>query len=96
MTDAEAIAAVRMRLEDAASAHAAYEENELGGARDEVWPAWYASYLVERGLAQFLPGLEIVDALAGMLSELDADYRREQPADGWPEYYAARLVAAWG
>ena len=33
-------------LRDAEQAHGAYEQ-ELG-RRDEDWPAWYASYLLER------------------------------------------------
>jgi hypothetical protein len=92
----ESIAAVRERLEQAGAAHGEYEATELRGLRDEDWPAWYAGYLIEHGLGDLLPGLEGGEALAAMLAELDADYRREQPADGWPEFYAARLVAAWG
>jgi hypothetical protein len=95
MAEREKIALVSARLEDAGAAHAVYEESERGGVRDEEWPAWYAAYLMEHGLAELLPGVEDADTLAAMLTELDADYRREQPADGWPEYYAARLVGAW-
>jgi hypothetical protein len=91
----ESISAVRERLEQAGVAHEEYEATALRGVRDEEWPAWYAGYLVEHGLGELLPGLENAEALAAMLAELDADYRREQPADGWPEFYAARLVAGW-
>ena len=33
-------------LPDAEKAHVEYEQRELGGERDEDWPAWYAEYIV--------------------------------------------------
>ena len=89
-------AAVRTLLEEAEAAHGVYERDELEGVRDAAWPAWYARYLLDHDLGDLLPGAENADDLAAMLEELDAAYRAEQPADGWPEYYAARLIAAWG
>jgi hypothetical protein len=94
--EAETTTAVRDLLQEAGAAHAVYERDELAGVRDEAWPAWYAAYLLDHGLVELLPGVEDADDLAAMLEELDADYRREQPADGWPEFYAARMAAAWG
>lgn len=92
----EVIAAVQSRLEQTEAAHGEYERNVLGGIRDEEWAEWYSGYLLEHGFDALLPGVEDADALAALLQEADADYQREQPADGWPEYYAHRLVAAWG
>jgi hypothetical protein len=33
-------------LREAEAAHGAYEKEELGGARDEDWPQWYAEFIV--------------------------------------------------
>jgi hypothetical protein len=33
-------------LREAEEAHGRYEQEELGGERDEDWPAWYAEYIV--------------------------------------------------
>ena len=96
MSETDSATAVRTLLEEAEAAHAVYETDELGGVRDEEWAAWYARYLLDHDLSDVLPGVESADDLAAMLEELDAAYRQEQPADGWPEFYAARLVAAWG
>jgi hypothetical protein len=35
-------------IQEAEEAHAEYEEEELGGERDEKWPVWYAQYIVEQ------------------------------------------------
>ena len=35
-------------LEAAAHAHHDYQENALGGERDEQWPGWYAAYVLGR------------------------------------------------
>lgn len=34
-------------LREAEEAHGAYEKEELGGERDEEWPAWYAEFIVD-------------------------------------------------
>ena len=33
-------------LREAEAAHGKYEAEELGGERDEEWPAWYAEFVV--------------------------------------------------
>jgi cobalamin biosynthesis Mg chelatase CobN len=83
-------------LRAAASAHAEYETTVLGGVRDEDWAGWYATYLLDHGLKDVLPtsGLHAVNRLAARLKQLDADYRREQPGEEWPEFYARHMVAA--
>jgi hypothetical protein len=50
-------------LERAAAAHGVYEEEELGGKRDDEWPRWYAEHMT-RTLAE--DGYRLVaDADAG-------------------------------
>jgi hypothetical protein len=35
-------------LQEAEQAHGKYETEELGGVRDENWPAWYAEFIVTK------------------------------------------------
>jgi hypothetical protein len=67
----------------------------LGGAYDEDWPGWHATYFLEHGLPNFLPvaGKLGNDQLGAILKQLDADYRCEQPKGEWPDFYAERLGA---
>ena len=90
---AETETAIARLLRETERAHAVYEREVLGGVRDEVWPAWYAAYLLDLGLGRHLPrgGSTTIEALAAALARLDEDYRRERPASEWPEYYARGL-----
>ena len=85
-------------LREAESAHGAYEATVLGGIRDEAWPIWYANYLLDHGLSEHLSGETAltVDQLADMLSDLAADYEREQPTTPWPDAYARAILAQFG
>jgi|SRR3954467_10460246 len=93
MTSANQSAIVAL-LEAVESAHGTYETNELGGVRDEAWPQWYASYLLTHGLAERLGAPDLTpERLASRLVQLDADYRRAQPAIPWTTFYAERLAS---
>jgi hypothetical protein len=83
-------------LRETESAHGAYETEVLGGKRDEEWPAWYATYLLDHGLRELLPGLDPSGAkdLGAKLVQLNDDYQRAQPAGDWPEFYARRMAEA--
>jgi cobalamin biosynthesis Mg chelatase CobN len=83
-------------LRETESAHGAYETTVLGGVRDEDWAAWYATYLLDHGLGELLPGLESSGAksLATTLVQLNDDVQRLRPAEEWPEFYARRMVEA--
>jgi hypothetical protein len=92
MTDATA--EIAKLLQDAQRAHGAYETEVLGGAYDEEWPAWYASYLLDHGLRDRLPGVRLDAAsLAETLRRLDRLYKREQPGEAWLDFYARRLIS---
>ena len=41
-------AALEQALKDASTSHHNYEENVLGGVRDERWSGWYAAYVLGR------------------------------------------------
>jgi hypothetical protein len=93
--DADRISAIRRLLEETLAAHGEYETTALGGVYDEAWPRWYAAYLLEHGIAQYLPnGNELdVERLSARLAQLHLAYTREHPENEWPIYYAERLAA---
>jgi hypothetical protein len=82
-------------LEEAKTAHVAYETDMLGGVYDEAWPTWYAAYLLDHGLADHLPGAERLDvtSLAAELVRLAADYERGEQSSPWPDVYARGIFA---
>jgi hypothetical protein len=90
-TAEKAIAALLVETE---TAHGAYETNVLSGEFDEAWPAWYATYLLDHGLSDRLPGAQSLDVanLAAMLARLTADYERGDKVSPWPDVYAQRIV----
>jgi hypothetical protein len=79
-------------LDTTQAAHGAYEERELNGVYDQAWPAWYAAYLVEHGIADLLGLASTAEQLARLLKQYDEDYRTQQRQAGWPDYYAAQLL----
>ena len=93
-TAEKAVAALLMQTE---KAHGAYETNVLGGVFDEAWPTWYATYLLDHGLSDHLPGAECLDvaSLTAMLARLAADYEQGDKALPWPDAYAQRIVAGF-
>jgi hypothetical protein len=80
-------------LDKTQAAHGTYEERELNGVYDQAWPAWYAAYLVEHGFGDLLGQAITIEQLARLLKQYDEDYRTQQRQDGWPDYYAAQLLA---
>jgi hypothetical protein len=89
--------AVAALLREAETAHGAYETNVLGGVFDEDWPAWYAAYLLDHGLADHLPGGQSLDVatLTAMLARLAAAYEQGEQASPWPDVYARGIVAGF-
>jgi hypothetical protein len=61
---------------------------------DDDWASWYRSWLVDHSeLPEILGARPVPSELTWMLVQLDKDYSRERPSDGWEEWYAPRLVA---
>ena len=87
--------AVAALLRETQTVHGAYETNELGGEFDQQWPAWYATYLLDHGLRDLLPGAESldVDSLTAMLARLAADYEQGEQTSPWPDVYARAILA---
>jgi hypothetical protein len=80
-------------LLETGAAHGAYEERELNGVYDQNWPEWYAAYLIAHGLSDLVQAQVTADQLSQLLKQSDEAYKREQPGEGWPSYYARRIVA---
>jgi hypothetical protein len=79
-------------LSETASAHHSFEQDELGGARDEEWAQWYAGRLLEQGLAESLGGSPSRDEVVEVLTAATADHEAEGGETEWSEYAATRLA----
>jgi hypothetical protein len=60
---------------------------------DDDWASWYADWLLNLSeLPDLLGTRPVRSELVYQLVSLDKEYTESQPADPWPDYYAARLV----
>jgi hypothetical protein len=80
-------------LDKTQAAHGTYEQRELNGVYDQDWPAWYAAYLIEHAIADLLGQVITAEQLARLLKQYDERYRAQPRQEGWPDYYAAQLLA---
>jgi hypothetical protein len=92
LTAEQAVAAL---LKETETAHCAYETTVLDGTFDAEWPAWYAAYLLDHGLADHFSDSKSLDVenLAAMLARLAADYDRGDKTSPWPDVYANAIVS---
>jgi hypothetical protein len=96
MTNQNSEQRIAALLSETGAAHGVYEERELNGVYDQNWPAWYAAYLVAHGLGDLVAAPLTTEQLSQLLKQCDEAYKREQPAEGWPSYYARLMVARLG
>ena len=90
--------ALERLLTETEAAHGVYETTQLGGAYDQEWPRWYATYAVEHGFGAVVGRDITADDLAALLTrgwgELDAlDPRPDEP---WSSWMARWLFAELG
>jgi hypothetical protein len=83
-------------LDAAESAHATYEQEELGGQRDEQWAIWYAGHVMEHDLGGVLGTTPTIEEVAAVLTEATADLEREGGHREWSEFAAERVVDRLG
>jgi hypothetical protein len=83
---------VAQLLDETESKHGAYEQEELGGERDEQWASWYARYALEHDIGDVLSTTPEIGRLAEILTEATAEHEREGSEQGWSEYAAAMVV----
>jgi hypothetical protein len=95
MTD-ERTSRVAELLSQTESAHGSYEQEELGGKRDEQWAQWYAGHLVQGELANVLGSAPSAERVAEVLTEATAEHEREGSEAEWSVFAAARVVERLG
>jgi hypothetical protein len=87
------VAGIAALLSETEAAHGAYETAELGGVYDEGWPAWYAAYAVDHGLAEVLGRDVAPDDLAAFLTHAYAEFEEIDPkTESWQAYIARRIA----
>jgi hypothetical protein len=83
-------------LSETADAHHTFEQQELGGQRDEEWADWYAKRLLERGLGD-LVGQEPSEAeLGALLERATEEHEREGASEDWSQFAAERIANQLG
>jgi hypothetical protein len=92
----ERIERVSELLDEAESAHATYEQEQLGGQRDEQWASWYAGHVLEHDLGGVLGTTPTIEEIAAALREATADLEREGGDGAWSEFAAERVVDRLG
>ncbi len=89
MADEVVIAAL---LQEVAETH--HRVFRITDGVDDDWASWYADWLLDLSeLPDVLGARPIRSHLVHALVQLDRDYTRDTPDEGWPDYYAARLAA---
>lgn len=78
-------------LKQAQEAHHIFEKDELQGKFDEQWPAWYADFLLNNGLATLTGTTPDPDALASFLDQTSQQMKSESSQQPWHEYTANKL-----
>ena len=64
---------------------------------DPHWASFYSESLINLSeLAEMLGEKAVGSGLTALLVELDRDYTREDPEEGWEDYYARPLLAELG
>ena len=92
----ERIERVSQLLDEAESAHATYEQEQLGGQRDEQWASWYAGYVIEHELGGVLGTTPTIEEVAAVLTEATADLERAGEDRAWSGFAAERVVDRLG
>ena len=86
--------AVLALLGQTEAAHGVYESTELKGVYDQDWPAWYATYGVDHGIADLVGHNVGAERLAAFLERAWADFSAAEPkpGEGWAAYTARRIT----
>jgi hypothetical protein len=95
MPDDDRIQLIEALLGEAETAHAVYERGELAGVYDEQWPAWYAGFVVEHGLADALGHPVATEDVAALLTRgwQELKTAEAKPRESWAAWTAARIAA---
>lgn len=80
-------------LERSHTAHAEYEASVLNGQYDEQWPDWYAAWLIEQGINDFLNVDLQTPELTTLLIDITEQHKQTDGAKNWYDYTAEQLIA---
>src|SRR5512147_2206428 len=94
MTAGDRTEAIGGLLIEAEAAHGVYESSVLGGVYDQAWPAWYAAYAVDHGIAELLGHPVTVAELSGFLADAFELYKASdpKPTESWATWMAGRIA----
>lgn len=79
-------------LERAKQEHSEYEAAVLNGVRDEEWEQWYAAWLVEHGINDYLNSDMQGSDLADLLRDINTQHQQTDQQQSWADYTAEQLV----
>jgi hypothetical protein len=74
------------------SAHHEHQVNDLGGKYNEDWPQWYAEFLINNGIADFLASNPDRAKLAGFLKQSYEAFETGGNSGGWANFIAGHLL----
>ena len=82
-------------LEEAAETH--HRVYRITDGVDEDWASWYADWLLDLSeLSGLLGSRPPRSHLVHALVQLDRDYTDAHVGTPWPDFYAQRLITAFG
>ena len=74
------------------SAHHEHQVNDLGGKYNEDWPQWYAEFLIDNGIADFLASPPKQAKLAGFLKQSYEAFEAGGSPGDWASFMAGDLL----
>jgi hypothetical protein len=94
MVTTDSVDAIAALLGEAEAAHGVYETTQLDGVYDARWPAWYAAYAVDHGLAGILGHAVTAEDLAAFLTRSWQEFEAAdpKPAEPWATATARRIA----
>lgn len=75
------------------SAHHDHQVNDLGGKYNEDWPQWYAEFLIDNGIADFLASRPKQANLGAFLKQSYEIFEASGGQGDWSDYIASELLA---
>lgn len=74
------------------SAHHEHQENDLGGKTNEDWPQWYAQFLIENGIADFISKKPKQADLSSFLKQSYERFEANAGKGDWGNFVAGEIL----
>jgi hypothetical protein len=75
----------------AGEAHHVYERDVLNGVYHEDWHGWYAQYVLEHGINDYLATPLTAEDLVRVFIAVAAEHRASGTPEHWSQFYAHAL-----